>query len=105
MLVWNKIRGFLDWLREDFVKDARAKCSTECVFTESRAALAKAHGVVFHAKTHSKTDFPRAKPKGGAPYLMVSMEQPAYAPLMKDAGYLAKFDGTTTVVARRRGRG
>ena len=32
------------------------------------AALAKAHGVVFHAKTHSKADFPRAKPASGAPY-------------------------------------
>ena len=31
-----------------------------------------------------------------APYLMVSMEQPLYAPLMKDKSYLAKFDGTMT---------
>lgn len=61
VLVWNKIRGFLDWLRPDFVKDAREKCSTECVFTDSKGQLGSAQGVLFHAKTHSMSDFPRAR--------------------------------------------
>ena len=34
VVVYNKIRGYLDWLRPDFVQDARTTCSTEFVFTD-----------------------------------------------------------------------
>ena len=83
---YNKIRGYLDWLRADFVKDAREKCSTECVFAESRSAktLRDADGVLFHAKTHSERDFPPTKPPG-AKYMLVSLEQERYAPLLASA--------------------
>ena len=64
VLVWNKIGGFLDWLREDFTKDAIDKCSTECVFTKDKKYFASSAGVLFHAKTHSMGDFPSSK--GGA---------------------------------------
>lgn len=92
VLVWNKIRGFLDWLRPDFIKDAREKCSTECIFTENRKELRSADGVLFHAKTHSMNDFPPRKGRPDQKYMMVSLEQPAYAPLMKSEKYLDKFD-------------
>lgn len=92
VLVWNKIRGFLDWLRPDFKKDAREKCSTECIFTDDKRELQKAHGVLFHAKTHSMSDFPRSKSNPKQKYMMVSLEQPSYAPLMKQKSYLDKFD-------------
>jgi len=59
--VWNKIAGFVDWLRPDFLRDALEKCSTECVFTKDKGALPSAAGVLFHAKTHSLSDFPRAR--------------------------------------------
>lgn len=96
VLVWNKIRGFLDWLRDDFTNDAKNKCSTECVFTDRRNALGSAEGVLFHTKTHSKNDFPRQRGRPGQKYMMVSLEQPAYAPLMKDRNYVNKFDYTMT---------
>ena len=92
VVVWNKIRGFLDWLRPDFVKDARSKCSTECIFTDSKSSMSQAQGVLFHAKTHSMADFPRSKANPSQKYMMVSLEQPAYAPLMKKQAYLNKFD-------------
>lgn len=86
MVVHNKIRGYLDWLRPDFVNDARQKCSTECVFTEKRG---NADGILFHAKTHNARDFPRQK---NAKYLLVSLEQEKYAPLLRDKNYVRKFD-------------
>lgn len=92
VLVWNKIRGFLDWLRPDFKKDAREKCSTNCIFTDDKRELKNAHGVLFHAKTHSLSDFPRSKSNPEQKYMMVSLEQPSYAPLMKQKKYLDNFD-------------
>ena len=82
VVVYNKIKGYLDWLRPDFVTDARSKCSTECVFSEGRRGLDRAHGVLFHAKTHSAADFPAKKPKN-ARYMLVSLEQEKYAPLLR----------------------
>ena len=102
VLVWNKIRGFLDWLREDFLKDALQEVLDRVrLHRVSRRAREGARRRL-PREDALEDRLPRAKPKRRA-YLMVSMEQPAYAPLMKDAGYLAKFDGTA-VVARRRGR-
>ncbi|KAJ8608489.1 hypothetical protein CTAYLR_005728 [Chrysophaeum taylorii] len=95
VVVWNKIRGFLDWLRPDFVTSARERCSTECVFTGNQRAVPRADGVVFHAKTHRVTDFPPKRPPG-AKYMLVSLEQEKYAPLLKHPKYVAKFDAIMT---------
>jgi hypothetical protein len=91
VVVYNKIRGYLDWLRPDFVNDARQKCSTECVFTDRRTAH---DGLLFHAKTHSARDFPRGKKS--AKYLLVSLEQDKYAPLLRNPNYVSRFDYVMT---------
>ncbi|KAH8048361.1 alpha-(1-_3)-fucosyltransferase [Aureococcus anophagefferens] len=95
VVVYNKIKGYLDWLRPDFVTDARSKCSTECVFSEGRRGLDRAHGVLFHAKTHSAADFPAKKPKN-AKYMLVSLEQEKYAPLLRNKNYVRRFDYVMT---------
>jgi len=91
VVVYNKIRGYLDWLRPDFVNDARTKCSTECVFTDRRTAH---DGLLFHAKTHSARDFPRGQKR--AKYLLVSLEQEKYAPLLRNPTYVKRFDYVMT---------
>ena len=91
IVVWNKIAGYLDWLRDDFTSAARQRCSTECIFTKERG---DAQGYVFHAKTHSANDFP--KKKTSAPYILVSLEQEKYAPLLRQKRYVEKFDATAT---------
>ena len=91
VVVYNKIRGYLDWLRPDFVNDARTKCSTECVFTDRRTAH---DGLLFHAKTHSARDFPRGQKK--SKYLLVSLEQEKYAPLLRNPNYVKRFDYVMT---------
>ena len=93
VVVYNKIRGYLDWLRPDFVNDARTKCSTECVFTDRRTAH---DGLLFHAKTHSARDFPRGQKK--SKYLLVSLEQEKYAPLLRNPNYVKRFDYVMTRV-------
>lgn len=95
VVIWNKIRGFLDWLRPDFVSSARERCATECVVSSNRQRLSKADGVIFHAKTHTPADFPRRKPPGSQ-YLLVSLEQEKYAPLLRQRNYLSRFDGIMT---------
>ena len=51
-MVWNKIQGYLDWLRDDFKSAARDKCSTDCRFSNAnRANIKNADAVLFHAKT------------------------------------------------------
>ena len=81
----------MDWLRPDFVNDARTKCSTECVFTDRRTAH---DGLLFHAKTHSARDFPRGQKK--SKYLLVSLEQEKYAPLLRNPNYVKRFDYVMT---------
>lgn len=93
VVVWNKIKGFLDWLHPDFVTAARERCSTECIFTGDRQRASQAQGVVFHAKTHRATDFPKVK---SGLYMLVSLEQAKYAPLLKQPKYMRNFDATMT---------
>ena len=95
VVVYNKIAGYLDWLRQDFVSAAQHKCSTECIFTNNRRQMGDAQGILFHAKTHSAGDFPGSKPRN-AKYMLVSLEQERYAPLLKNPGYVRKFDYVMT---------
>lgn len=94
VVIWNRIRGFLDWLRPDFVSEAREKCSTECIFTGDQSRVSAADGVVFHAKTHRPNDFPTTRQN--QEYMIVSLEQEKYAPMLKKPNYMAKFDATMT---------
>lgn len=57
------------------------------VFAQAQS-MAHADGVLFHAKTHSVRDFPRERPPK-AKYMLVSLEQLHYAPLLKNAKYMA----------------
>jgi hypothetical protein len=86
VLVWNNINGFVDWLRDDFLTDARTKCSTECIFTSDRGQLQNAQGVLFHGPNHFSGDFPGQKPDGQK-WIFMSLEQPHY---FKEPGNLRK---------------
>ena len=99
ILLYNKFEGYLDWWRDndEFIKAAKAKCSTECTFTSDRSTLATADGVAFHVKTHSMNDFPqRSTSNPNQKFIMVSLEQPGYTPLMTNPQYVSKFDMTAT---------
>ena len=100
VLLYNNFHGFVDWWRpESFIDPAKSECSTTCTFTEDRSAYSSADGVLFHVKTHKRDNgwFP-ASGRGHAKqqWMMVSLEQPEYAPLMKDPSYVNTFDLTAT---------
>ena len=99
LLLYNQFKGFTDWWREeDFMGPARAECSTTCTVipTNTNNAVATADVVLFHVKTHSQNGFPPAHGHADQKWVMVSLEQPEYAPLMKNDGYVSKFDWTAT---------
>eukprot|EP00903_Cladosiphon_okamuranus_P021514 g19778.t1 len=99
VVVWNDIRGWLDYLRPSFATEARETCPTECVFTNDRSLVSEADGVFFHASTFQKRDgFPRVKPPG-AEYVFVNLEPRTYRPvkaLLRDKQLMSKFDLTMT---------
>ena len=98
VLLGNKFRGYVDWWREeDFLKPAKTECSTECIFTEDNGKFSEADAVLYHTKTHSMNGFPKSgRGKESQKWVMVSLEQEDYAPLMKDKRYVEKFDWTAT---------
>ncbi|CAN0427305.1 unnamed protein product, partial [Pylaiella littoralis] len=100
VVVWNKIEGWVDYLRPSFVADARETCSTECVFTSDRALLPTADAVFFHAPNYYKErdGFPRNK-RPGTDYVFVNLEPTTYKEVRRvtrDKELMSKFDLTMT---------
>jgi hypothetical protein len=98
VLVWNQINGYVDWLRQEFLNDARTKCSTECHFTADRGLLNEADGVLFHGPNHYAHDFPPSKPEGQK-WVFMTLEQPHY---FKDPGLLSESRRRLTLPPRPR---
>jgi len=97
VLIWSKVAGFIDWLRDDFTSAAKTMCpNVECVLTSNRNELQSVDAVFFHGPTHSPSDWPKSKPlvsekfrslKNGnrnprigqpIPYIFFTLEQPFY---------------------------
>ena len=94
LVVYDKIRGYLNWLQDWFRDAASTKCSTKCVLSEDRSLLASADMVIFHAPTHGQMNpaLPNNRPPH-ALYMLLSMEQPKYARYLSDTKYLEQnFD-------------
>mmetsp|Transcript_15079 Transcript_15079/g.14467 ORF Transcript_15079/g.14467 Transcript_15079/m.14467 type:complete len:263 (-) Transcript_15079:73-861(-) len=96
IVVYDKIRGYLNWMQDWFILAAKEKCSTTCVLTEERRYIAKADMIIFHAPTHS-SQFPANKGKNVI-YTLLSMEQPKYATLLSNPGNILEqhFDLLST---------
>ena len=97
VLIWSKIAGYLDWLRDDFTSAAKTMCpNVECILTTNRQEIQSVDAVFFHGPTHSPSDWPKNKPlvsekfrnlKNGnsnprigqpIPYIFFTLEQPYY---------------------------
>lgn len=87
---YDIIRGYLNWSQEWFRKAAATKCQTSCMFTENKKELSKADVIVFHAPKHSMNTGLRAK-YPNALFVMITMEQPKYAPILGKLSYLEKY--------------
>ena len=92
--VYNNIIGYLNWQEPWFTTYAAQKCSTNCVFSLDASAVENADVVVFLASTFKRKHPPfpkRAKPT--TVFVLHTMEQPLYVPMLNDVGMLRKnFD-------------
>jgi hypothetical protein len=96
ILVYDNIKGYLNWMQPWFVTAVHDKCSTACTITTDKTKINKADVVVFHAPTHGKsTSFPKmplSRKNQNTLYALVSLEQPRYAVLLQDTKALSNFD-------------
>lgn len=95
IFVYDPVRGFLNWPQPWFRSAVRSQCSTACHLIDDRKHIKEADVVLFHAPTHGKGGpIPDRKVFGSnVVYAFLSMEQPKYAKILANPGYLTKnFD-------------
>ncbi len=93
VVVYDKIRGYLNWHNQWFKDAAAEKCSTTCIFSESLDDISSADVVLFHAPTHGQSS--PHKPRDRIPqsiYALISLEQPKYAKILSNKKELQTFD-------------
>ena len=91
IVVYDKVRGYLNWMQDWFQESARERCSTRCTITENKGGLNDADMVMFHAPTHGREGrmLPSSKSKKiGQTFAFLSMEQPKYAQYLSDTKYV-----------------
>eukprot|EP01036_Dinobryon_divergens_P006107 gene6107-8099_t len=94
IVMFDKIKGYLNWHQDWFKEAAEARCTTKCILLDERSDVSKADVVLFHAPTHGRSA-PRFPPNAppDAIFVLLSMEQPMYAKLLSDKSDLkANFD-------------
>ena len=90
----DKVTGFLNWLQDWFVQYARDNCNTFCLISSKKRKIHDADVVLYHAKTHSAIVSSTGKKR--ALHILISLEQPNYAPILNDKEKLGKFDALAT---------
>ena len=98
IVVWDKVRGYVNWLQDWFIKAAAENCNTRCIISERKGEVQSADVVLFHGPTHGQSSprFPQP-PVHRALYLLMSVEQPKYAKILQDKENLDKdFDVIAT---------
>ena len=94
LVIYDPIRGFLNWMQPRFIEHAKKQCpTTQCLISEDKRLLHKADMVIFHAPTHARgvRRFPpKAHVKSNAIYTLFSMEQPKYAKFLQNTVDVSK---------------
>lgn len=94
IVVYDKIKGYLNWLQDWFRQAALDNCNTKCILKEyDESTIKSANIVLFHAPTRDQShpSFPAGAPQN-AIYALLSMEQPKYARVLSDFEALKKFN-------------
>jgi hypothetical protein len=55
VVVYDQIKGYLNWLQDWFKKAALEQCETRNTLTEDKSQISSANVVLFHAPTHGKS--------------------------------------------------
>lgn len=97
ILLFDNIKGYLNWNQKWFVKAVLHKCKQPCTITDDKKQGSDANVIIFHAPTHKKIMTPPRGTKRNSLKILVSLEQGEYAPLLMDHSYLkSNFDATMT---------
>eukprot|EP01036_Dinobryon_divergens_P022220 gene22220-30461_t len=94
IVVRDNIRGYLNWMQEWFQATAKSKCSKTVTITENQGELRTADIVLYHAPTHHTGAVTDSRSlKSTCINALISMEQPKYATVLNQHGYLQEhFD-------------
>ena len=97
ILLFDRVEGYLDWWRPEFVNNAKENCSTECIVSQDKSRLSTADGVIFHAPTHDVGGFPAKRQRANQKYIYVTLEQPENSNgKFRDPAYRKNFDLNAT---------
>lgn len=85
VLIFDRVKGYLNWVQDWFIQAAIRKCSTRCILTDDKSELPNSDVVIFHAPTHEK--LPK-RYSSNAIFALLSMEQPKYARVLNNIDYV-----------------
>ena len=88
IVVYDSIKGYLNWAQDWFTNAALEKCSTRCRLIDDKSQIAKADVVIYHAPTHSQI----ARSDNQPLKVLISLEQPKYAKILSNPTALRNFD-------------
>jgi hypothetical protein len=94
IVTYNNIRGFLNWHEDFFFKYISTQCKTNCIFSMDPKDIPDADVVIFLASTFHRNSplFPK-KGKDTTLFVLHTMEQPMYVPMLSDFPFLKQhFD-------------
>jgi hypothetical protein len=112
IVVWDSIKGYLNWNQDWFKAAAQTQCSTTiCLLTEDKKKITQADIILYHAPTYGQVGKPntqqlaqsnkhvKLKQESGGKHTadmplnaLISLEQPKYAKVLSNPEALKTFD-------------
>jgi len=103
LVIYDRVAGYLNWLQEWFIDAARDNCSTICLISQKKHDVHDSDIVLYHGPTHRSTVSGKGRITIMGPLttskslnILLSLEQPKYAPVLNDIDKLNKFDAVAT---------
>jgi hypothetical protein len=93
ILIWDSIKGYLNWQQDWFKEAALTQCSTRCMLIDDKKRVNDVDIVLFHAPTYGVAGRPMrsGETKQGQVNALISLEQPKYAKVLSNLEALKTF--------------
>ena len=103
LVIYDRVAGYLNWLQDWFIDSARDNCSTICLISQKKTDIYDADIVLYHGPTHRSSITGKGRVTIMGPLstskslnILLSLEQPKYAPILNDKEKLNRFDAVAT---------
>jgi len=107
IVIYDRVAGYLNWLQDWFIDAARDNCSTICLISQKKTDLHDSDVVLYHGPTHRSSITGKGRVTIMGPLstskslnVLLSLEQPKYAPILNDKEKLNRFDAVATYSQR-----